>query len=61
MRVAVFGILQFLNVLFVHAQILSQFLEGDFLPVNFSDNAYRIFADVTFLVEKALELLIAKL
>jgi hypothetical protein len=60
-RIAVFGILQVLNVLFVYTQLPGQFLEGDFFPVNFFDDAHRIFADVAFLVEKTLELFMLEL
>jgi len=58
--VALFRILQFLNLLFCDPEFVCQFLRGNLFQVYFLDNADRKAAYVAFLIKKALEFFITE-
>ncbi len=59
-RVAMFRILQFLNLLFFDPELICQFVYGNLFQVYLLENADRKVAYVAFLIEKALEFFITK-
>jgi hypothetical protein len=58
--VALFRILQFLNLLFCDPEFVCQFLRGNLFQVYFLDNTDRKAAYVAFLIKKALEFFITE-